>query len=141
QDAERSLAPFWKMPVDNRDLGLAYAIAAEGDSRLDHRAFELLQKAEAENPDDVAVLINMVRFYEAPGQQDRAVALSERILRLDTSQAAVAVNLGNRYIERGRAREAMVLWREGLTRNPALTGARGNLAVAQYRAGGKGAAE
>ena len=69
------------------------------------------------------------------------MALSERVLRLDPSQIAVAVNLGTFYIQRGRAREAMRLWQDALSRNPGLTTVWINLAVAQYRTGNAGAAE
>ena len=44
-------------------------------------------------------------------------------------------------LERGRTQDAMRLWQDALTRNPALTGARVNLAVAQYRAGEASAAQ
>jgi cytochrome c-type biogenesis protein CcmH len=135
------LKPFWKTPVDDRDLGLAYAMAANGDSALQRRAYELLQEAASKNPDDVAVLIQLARFYETAGRPDQAIAVNERILRLDPMQAAVAVNLGTQYIERGRAPEAMRLWQDALTRNPALTGARVNLAVAQFRSGDASAAQ
>src|SRR5262249_45676379 len=53
---ERSLVLFWKAPLDERDLGLAYAAVAGSDARLRARAFELLRKVEARDPDDVAVL-------------------------------------------------------------------------------------
>ena len=62
-------------------------------------------------------------------------------MRLDATQVAVAVNLGTYYIQRGRAREAMRLWADALSRNPALTGVRINLAVAHYQAGDLAAAE
>ena len=69
------------------------------------------------------------------------MALSERIVRLDPSQVAVAVNLGTYHMQRGRTQEALRLWNDALSRNPGLTGARINLAVAQYRAGDASAAE
>jgi tetratricopeptide (TPR) repeat protein len=50
--------------------------------------------------------------------------LWERILRLDPAQLSVAINLGAYYIHRGRAREAMRLWTDALSRNPGLTDAR-----------------
>ncbi len=141
-DSGRSLAPFWKGPVDaERDLGLAYATVAGGDAALRRRALELLRKAEARDPEDITVLTQLAQFYEAADQEDQAMAMSERIVRLDPSQAAVAVNLGTYYVQRGRAPEAMRLWKDALSRNPGLTGARINLAVAQYRAGDAAAAE
>ena len=68
-------------------------------------------------------------------------ALNERAVRLDATQVAVAVNLGTYYVQRGRAREAMRLWTDALSRNPALTSVRINLAVAQYQSGDRAAAE
>ena len=44
-------------------------------------------------------------------------------------------------MKRGRAAEAIALWEGALLRNPGLTGARMNLAVAKYRAGDRAAAE
>jgi tetratricopeptide (TPR) repeat protein len=130
-----TLQPFWKTEIGERDQALAYAMAAGGDSELRRRAFELLQKAQARDGDDVPVLIQLAQFHDEAGQEDRAMALCERILRLDPSQAAVAVNLGTYYMKRGRAQDATRLWKTALSRSPGLTGARINLAVAQHRAG------
>ena len=47
QGIERSLASFWETPVDDRDLGLAYAAVAGQDAGLRQRASELLRKSEA----------------------------------------------------------------------------------------------
>ena len=104
---ERSLGLFWKTPLDERDLGLAFAAVAGGDSGLRKRAFELLRKAESRDPEDVAVLAQLAQLYDLAGDEDRAIALSERAVRLDATQVAVAVNLGTYYVQRGRAREAM----------------------------------
>jgi hypothetical protein len=138
---ERSLALFWKAPVDERDLGLAFAAVAGTDPGLRKRAFDLLRKAEARDPEDVAVLAQLAYLYDLAGDEDRAIALSERAVRLDATQVAVAVNLGTYYVQRGRAREAMRLWTDALSRNPAMTRVRFNLAVAQYQAGDRAAAE
>ena len=135
------LAPFWKSPVEERDLGLAYALVAGADPALRRRAYELLQKAAARDPEDITVLIQLAQFQEAASQEDQALAISERILRLDPSQTAIAVNLGTYYVKRGRTPEALRLWNDALSRNPGLTGARINVAVAQYRAGEAAAAE
>jgi tetratricopeptide (TPR) repeat protein len=136
-----ALTPFWKGPVEERDLGLAYAMAASTVPDMRRRAYELLQKAEARDPEDITVLIQLAQFQEEAGREDQAMALSERIVRLDPSQAAVAVNLGSYYIQRGRTPEALRLWNDALSRNPGLTGARINIVVAQYRAGDSSAAE
>jgi hypothetical protein len=137
----RSLISFWKTAVDERDLGLAYATVAGVDSALRRRAFDLLRKAEARDPKDILVLTQLAQFYDQSGDEDSAMALSERIIRLDPAQVAVAVNLGTYYIKRGRTREAMRLWTDALSRNPGLTSVRMNLAVAQYQAGDPAAAE
>jgi tetratricopeptide (TPR) repeat protein len=136
----RSLAPFWNTPVDERDLGLAYAMIAGGDATLRQRARELLEKAEKRDPEDTPVLMQLAQLYDEIGREEQAMLLSERVLRLDPAQAAVAVNLGTYCIQRGRASDAMRLWKDALSRNPALTGARVNLAVAQYQTGDAAAA-
>lgn len=135
------LEPFWSSEVGERDLGLAYAAAASADSTLRPRAFMLLRKANARDPKDLAVLIQLAQLSDEDGQEDAAMAWYERILRLDTSQTAVAVNLGTGYMKQGRVQDAMRLWQDALARNPGLSGARINLAVAQYRSGEPARAE
>jgi Tetratricopeptide repeat/Cytochrome c554 and c-prime len=137
----RSLGSFWKTAVEERDLGLAYATVAGSDSALRRRAFDLLRNAEARDPKDVLVLAQLAQFYDQMGDENSAMALSERVIRLDPAQVPVAVNLGTYYIKRGRAREAMRLWTDALSRNPGLTSVRMNLAVAQYQAGDPAGAE
>ena len=132
---ERRLTPIWKTALDERDLGLAYAAVAGADSGLRERASELLRKAEARDSQDIAVLTQLAQLYDQAGEEDRSVALCERILRLDPTQVSVAINLGTYYMQHGRAPEAMRLWAGALSRNPGLTGARINLAVAQYQSG------
>ena len=139
--AAPSLSPFWDTPITERDLGLAYAMAAAGDPALRGRARELLEKSEKKDGNDVLVLTQLAQLYDAMGQEDRAMAFSERVVRLDPSQAAITVNLGTYYMKRGRAEDAMRLWTAALTHNPSLTDARINLAVAQYRTGQPAAAE
>jgi hypothetical protein len=139
--AGRSLTSFWNTPLDERDLGLAYATIAGADSTLRRQAFDLLRKAQARNPDDVLVLSQLAQIHDQSGDENQAMVLSERVIRLDRAQVAVAVNLGTYYIKRGRAREAMRLWTDALARNPGLTSVSMNLAVAQYQAGDPAAAE
>ncbi|MEO7141892.1 MAG: tetratricopeptide repeat protein [Bryobacteraceae bacterium] len=139
--ARRTLCAFWKTPVDDRDLALAYAKVADADAGLRQRAYDLLRKAEARDPDDTMVLTQLAQLYDRAGKEDQAMALSERVVRLDPADVAAAVNLGAYYVKRGRAREAMRLWADALARSPALTGASMNLAVAQYQAGDPAAAE
>jgi hypothetical protein len=142
---ELRLTEFWKRPAtgeEDRDLGLAYASIAGTDSSLRRRAIEMLTKAEARGPhDDVLVLTQLAQLHDQTGNEDLAIALCERILRLDPAQVSVAINLGTYYIQRGRTSEAMQLWADALSRNPGLTGARINLAVAQFKSGDPAAAE
>ena len=98
------LTPFAKAPAFARDVGLAYASVAGADSSLRQKAFDLLRRAQASDPDDVAVLAQLAQLYYRSGDEDRAMTLSARVVRLDPSQVAVAVNLGTYYIKRGRAR-------------------------------------
>jgi tetratricopeptide (TPR) repeat protein len=87
---ERSLTEFWKRRgtnEDDRDLGLAYASVARTDSSLRRRAIELLSKAEARGPDDVPVLTQLAQLHDQAGNDDLAIALCERILRLDPAAA------------------------------------------------------
>jgi len=139
--SELSLAVFWNTPQDDRDLGLAYAMLDSEKPDFGRRAVPLLEKAQARNPDDVPVLIQLAQIHDEAGHEDRAAALNERIIRLDPSQTAVAVNLGTDYMNHGRAHEAMRLWKDALARNPGLTAARLNLAIAQQQAGDPSSAE
>lgn len=132
---ERRLVSFWKTPVEDRDLGMAYAVVAARESGFQDRALELLRKA-----DDVPALSQLAQIYDRLGDEEKAMALCERILRAEPTQAAAAINLGTYRMQRGRAREAMRLWEDALTRNPALSAASVNLAVAQIRAGAAAAA-
>jgi hypothetical protein len=136
-----SLMSFWRTPLDERDLGLAYATVAGTDATLRRRAFDLLRKAQTRNPNDLLVLSQLAQIYDRSGDENQALVLSERVIHLDPAQVAVAVNLGTYYIKRGRAHEAMRLWTDALARNPGLTSVSMNLAVAQYQAGDPAAAE
>jgi predicted CXXCH cytochrome family protein len=140
-EAERLLMSFWKVAVDERDLGLGYAAVAGADPALRRRAFDLLRKAEARDPKDIQVLTQLAQLFDQLRDEDSAMSVSERIVHLDPAQVSVAVNLGTYYISRGRPREAMRLWTGALSRNPGLTSVRMNLAVAQYQAGDAAAAE
>ena len=132
---KHELVPFWKVPVDERDLALAYAIVAPVDAEVRPRAFELLQKAEVKSPRDVMVLSQLAQFHDKMGGEEKAIELYERILRIDPGHQAAAANLATYLIKRGRAPEAVALWEKALIRNPAATGTRMNVAVAHYRAG------
>jgi tetratricopeptide (TPR) repeat protein len=132
---------LWTTTADERDLGLAYAATAGSDSLLRQRALDLLRKAASRDGKDVPVLVQLAQLESQAGDEAKAAALDERILRIDPAQVAATINLATFYYQRGRAREAMQLWTGALQRNPALTGARINLAVAQYQTGDAAAAE
>jgi tetratricopeptide (TPR) repeat protein len=67
--------------------------------------------------------------------------LYQKALKLDPSQVAAAVNLGNLFIKGGQAREAIRLWQYALEKSPGLETVRLSLAVALYRSGDSAAAE
>ncbi len=138
---ERLLTNFWKAPANDRDLALGYAVVAPTEASVRPRALEQLERAAAHAPNDVPILAQLAQFYDRLGREDDALALCERLLKLDPAQVASAVNLGIYRMKRGRAAEAIQLWEGVLQRQPALTGARMNLAVAHYRAGNRTAAE
>jgi hypothetical protein len=133
---ERVLVPFGGTAVSDRDLGLAYALAAANE-----RAFELLKPAEAKQPDDVPALAQLAHLYDLRSDEDRAAVLYERVLRADPSQISAANNLGAILLKRGRIAEAIRLWSDVVARSPASEAARMNLAMAQFRSGDLQSAE
>jgi tetratricopeptide (TPR) repeat protein len=139
--AERTLLPFWKEAVNERDLSLAYAVVAAGEPAVRQRALSLLEKAAGRDPNDAAVLSQLAQFYDRMGGDEKAMPLYERIVEADPANTAAAINLAIYRIRRGRTTEAISLWQRALTLNPALTGARLNLAVAQFKTGDSAAAE
>ena len=136
----QALRSFWTEAPSERDLALAYAIVAPQEPFVRKQAFDLLQRAALRNPRDVPILSQLSQFHDRMGQEQLAMELCERIVTLDDSNTAAAVNLGTYLIKRGRAADAMTAWRKALARNPALTGARINLAVAQFQTGDRSGA-
>ncbi len=139
--AGHSLISFWNTEIDERDLALGYAAAAVTEPSVRSQALTLLQKAASRSPQDLPVLSQLAQFYDLMGEEEKAMAICERIVVADPANTAAAVNLAIYRIKRGRAKEAMGLWEKALQRNPAMTGARINLAVAQHRSGDSAAAE
>src|SRR5262249_42980385 len=117
------------------DLALAYA-SLTGD-RDQSRTLKLLLSAQAENPDDIEVLLHLAYL----SGDDKAIPLYEQVLRADPSQVVAAVNLGSALIKRGQVARAVRLWKDALVRSPGLDAARINLASAQFRTGDLRAAE
>ncbi len=124
-----SLVPFGNAQAQPRDIALAYAIAGQS------RALALLQEAEHNSPDDVEVLLYLAELYRNGNQEDLAVPLYERAIRLDPTQVTASVGLGGIMMQRGRYAEAIRLWQDALSRNGGLELVRINMAMAQWRAG------
>ena len=131
---ERKLVPFGGAQAGDREFGLAYA-AVPG---FEKRALEYLERA---SQDDAEVLAHLAYLYESGGNPSKAAPLYEKALKMDPSQVAAAVNLGNTYIKRGQARDAIRLWRYALERSPGLETVRLSLAVALFRSGDRAGAE
>jgi hypothetical protein len=139
-DAE--LVPFDGAAVSPRDVALAYAIVATrpGAAGRD-RARQLLEAAERNSPDDAEVLLYLAEIYRNTGQEDRAIPLYRRAMRLDPAQVTASAGLGGILFERGDDREAIRLWQDALSKNSGLVMVATNLAMAQWRSGELGPAE
>ena len=110
---ERRLEDFWKNQADDRDLALGYAVVAPAEPSVRPRALELLERAAAKNPIDVPILAQLAQFYDRLDREEQAMAVCERLLRLDGSQTGAAVNLGIYRMKRGRqlaARPGRAIW-------------------------------
>jgi len=131
------LIAFGGAASPDRDLGLAYAIAAprQKTDNFRVRATELLERATRQFPDDPDALVYLAELYRNSGQPDRALPLYRRALSLDAAQLTAAVGLGGILMERGQFDEAIRLWRGGLERNSGLELVRCNLALAQWKTG------
>ncbi len=132
--ADRRLAPFFAAVTD-RDAALAYAVVAQNEPSLRRTALAQLEAAAASAPSDIALLAQLAQFYDRMGREEHALALYERVLKLDPAHNAAAVNLGIYKVKRGETAAAVALWQSALTRNPAQTGVRLNIAVAQFQGG------
>jgi tetratricopeptide (TPR) repeat protein len=131
---DRKLVLFGGVQATDRESGLAYA-AVPG---FEKQALEYLERAPQ---DDADVLVHLAYLYESSGNQSKAAPLYQKALKIDPSQVAGAVNLGNAYIKSGQAREAIRLWRYALERSPGLETVRLSLAVALFRSGDSAGAE
>jgi hypothetical protein len=123
---ERTLRSFWPSRPEDRDLAIASA-------SLGRAALPLLQKLQSSN--DAPLLIQLGQSYDALGNGDLAESVYERALRIDPSNAAAGANLAIYRARKGRVAEAITLWRDVFSRNPALPGPGINLAIAQWEAG------
>ncbi len=137
------LAPFGGGRASDRDLAMAYAIAAARPNHAAYRqtALALLQKVERQSPDDTEVLLYLAELYRNGGKGDEAIPLYRRAMRLDPTQLTASVGLGGVFMERGQYAEAIRLWEDALTKNSGLVLVRTNLAMAYWRSGNLAAAE
>ena len=131
---ERKLVPFGGAAAGDREFGLAYAPVPG----FEKRALEFFERAPH---DDAEVLAHLAYLYESNGNPSKAAPLYQKALKLDPSQVAAAVNLGNLYIKSGQAREAIELWRYALEKSPGLETVRLSLAVALDRSGDSAAGD
>jgi hypothetical protein len=144
--AEAELAPFGGAAASPRDQALAYAIVASrpeaaGVPHGPGRGLQLLEAAERNSPDDSEVLLYLAEIYRHSGQEDRAIPLYRRAMRLDPAQVTASVGLGGILFERGDNLEAIRLWQDALSKNSGLVLVGTNLAMAQWRAGDLPSAE
>ena len=131
---ERKLVPFGGVEAGDREIGLAYS-SVPG---FEKKAQAYLERAPQ---DEAEVLAHLAYLYESGGNQSKAAPLYQKALKLDPTQVAAAVNLGNLFIKGGQAREAIRLWQYALEKSPGLETALLSLAVALYRSGDSAAAE
>lgn len=123
------LRAYWPGGAGARATALAYA--GEGDAR----ALGMLQRLEA--GDDAAVLAQLAQIYDARGDGVKAVALYERVLRMQPRHLVAAANLGVYRAKEGNPAEAARLWDGVFSRDPGLVGPGMNLAALYLNAGRK----
>jgi predicted CXXCH cytochrome family protein len=135
--ASTGLMAFGGAAASERDLGLAYAIAAphQSSGEFRARAMALLERATRQSPEDPEALTYLAELYRNSGRSDRAGPLYRRAIQLDPAQLTAAVGLGGILMERGEYGEAIRLWRGALEENSGLELVRCNLALALWKTG------
>src|SRR5262249_7912438 len=90
--SNRVLTSFGIGAAPDRDLGLAYAFVVEGERNpgYEARAFELLKRAVAEQPNDVPAMVQLAHLYGYRGEEDQAIVLYKRAVSSDPSQVVAA---------------------------------------------------
>jgi len=140
--AADELVAFYGSPA-MRDVALAYAYAALGErgaaSRVKARG--LLERAAADSPKDVEVLVSLAEIYRNADKGEAARPLYTRALELDGGQLTALSGLGAVAMERGEYAQAIRLWTAALTKNSGLELVRLNLALAQWKAGDRAGSE
>jgi hypothetical protein len=134
-----SLVPFGRAEAIDRDLGLAYAIVSqrENSSEFRSKAFTLLRKVATSGSADAEALMYLADIYNRNSDREHAIPLYERAIRMDPAQLTASVSLGAIRMEQGQYTEAIRLWKDALTKNPALPLVRQNLAIALLKIGAK----
>ncbi len=108
--------------ADTREEGLAWARigTATSDSAALDRSRLLLERSYSAESTDPEVTAVLGYLRDRAGDTKGAVALYERVLRIDRSQTEAVMNLGSSYAVTGRLKEAVELWRDVAARNPGL---------------------
>jgi hypothetical protein len=138
-----TLTRFGSGNAEDRELGIGYAILAqrEKNGTYRRRALDHLEAARREQQADSEVLLYLADLYNQRSQRESAIALYEQAIRMDPSQLTGSVALGAIRMEQGRFQEAIELWTDALSKNPALMLVRGNLAAALLRVGDRAGAK
>ena len=100
-----------------------------------YEALEFLQKAQAENPNDVAAHNNLGKVFDGLGRWKESVASFERALRLDPRDDAALCNIGIAETWLGRAEASERHIRQSLAVNPASHATWSALGYALYHQG------
>jgi tetratricopeptide (TPR) repeat protein len=87
------------------------------------------------------VLLYLAELYRNGQQEETAIPLYQRAIRLDPAQVTASVGLGGILMERGQFAEAVRLWEDALSKNGGLELVRINMALAEWRSGDLSAAE
>jgi Flp pilus assembly protein TadD len=104
---------------DVRDLALAWqSIVNSGMPAAEPQAKKLLERAEAEFPNDATVLAALGYDEQKEGSKSKAGDLYRRALSLDPGLVDVETNLGVLYAQSGDLQDAIKLWKDGFRRAP-----------------------
>jgi len=116
--------------------GLAYAEKElrSNDPFHQREAWLLLSEALPRSETDPELLTRLAFIQEARNETGQALKLYEAALQAEPHRAPqfviAAVNAGGIYAARGELERAIALWQDALSRNPALSEAAFNLALA-----------
>lgn len=139
----RKLVSFPGFALDARMLGLAYAEVAlrSNDPFHQSEAWLLLSEALPRRATEPELLTRLAFIQEARNETAQALKLYEAVLQAEPHRAQqfviAAVNAGRIYAARGEMERAIALWQDALKRNPALSEAAFNLALALQSQGNR----